>query len=57
MTVEQIRAQDARAKSAFFAGEADRHPHGLSARRFLLPYENDRRCFDAGEWGRLAGMA
>lgn len=47
-----LREADAKAKSAFYAGLTDKHPHGLSGHKFLLPYENDRRCNDGGEYGR-----
>lgn len=60
MTIEQARERDAKAKAAFFAGETGRHPHGQSGLWFLLPYEDDRRCFDGryefSEWGNAAGM-
>lgn len=41
-----IRATDARLKSEFFSGKSDTHPHGLSGMRFILPYENDKGCWD-----------
>lgn len=62
-TVEQIREGEARSKSAFFAGEADDHPHGLSGLRAILPYENEKGCWDThprgwqvSEWGNAAGI-
>ena len=62
MTLESIRAQEAAGKSAFFAGATDRHPQGESGKRWLLPPENDRRCWDTstaaweyGEYFNLSG--
>ena len=58
MTLLAARAQDARAKAAFYAGETDRHPHGAS--RYITAPEDDRHCDDAamlehGEWCHGAG--
>lgn len=57
MTLEQQREQDAKGKSSFFAAKTDRHPHGKSGLRFLLPYENDRRMKNESiEWANAAGF-
>jgi hypothetical protein len=58
MNLLAARAQDAKAKAAFYAGETDRHPHGASC--FITAPEDDRRCTDAaspehGEWCATAG--
>lgn len=57
-----IRAGDAKAKSAFFEGMTDRHPHGLSGQRFVIPHEESKNCWDtaphaseASEYGNDAG--
>jgi hypothetical protein len=42
MNILDARARDAKAKSAFYAGSVDRHPHGQSGLRFILPMENSR---------------
>jgi hypothetical protein len=61
--LENIRAEEAKGKIAFYGGETDRHPQGESAKRFLVPYENGKGCWDThprgylrSEWGNLAGM-
>lgn len=42
----KLREIDAKGKANFFAGKTDKHPQGQSGKRFLLPYENDKRCWD-----------
>lgn len=61
MNILKGREAEAVAKSAFFSGDTDLHPHGLSGKKWLIPYENDRRMFDAmdmafSEWGNAAGF-
>lgn len=62
MTLEALRARDARDKVAFFAGVTDRHPHGESGKRWILPPETGKGCWDThpgavrfSEWGRASG--
>lgn len=55
MKMNELRAEDARAKVRWFMGQGV-HPHGLSHQRFVIPYEWDRRMFDGGEWARAAGF-
>ena len=64
MTLEQIRASDAARKSAFYRGDAERHPHGVSGMKYITAPEDDRRCmetsaspemFQFGEYFRLSG--
>jgi hypothetical protein len=64
MTLEQLRERDAKRAAAFYAGETDIHPRGVSGKRWLIPPENDRRCMDThpraysySEWGNLAGIS
>jgi len=61
--LNDMRARDAKAKAAFFEGKSDRHPHGLSGARHLIPREDTKNCWDTSpggsncsEWGNLAGM-
>lgn len=57
MTLEKIREIEAKGKVAFFSGETDRHPHGKSGLRFILPYENDRRMKNESiEWANACGF-
>lgn len=62
--IKHIRAQDAKAKSAFYAGLTDRHPHGQSGLGYITAPEDDRRCldtssnpaaFECGEYNHLIG--
>lgn len=55
MDILKERAKLAKAKTDWFHGKTNRHPHGTSF-RFVIPYEWDRRCRDGGEWARLAGF-
>lgn len=45
-SLEQVRANLAKAKSRYYAGETDNDPVGATGKRWLLPPENDRRCLD-----------
>lgn len=61
MTLEQMRAKQARDLSRYYAGETDRHPQGELARRYLLPTILGKDCSDAkrvefSEWGHAAGF-
>lgn len=55
MQIEHIRAQDAKAKSEFYAGLRDIHPHGRSGLGWITAPEEDRRCLDGGEYQHLSG--
>lgn len=62
MNLSQIRAADAKEKAAYYRGDTDRHPHGVSGKRYLLPPEDDNRCWDTAptawqfsEWGNACG--
>jgi hypothetical protein len=61
--LEKRRELDARRKIAFYSGETDAHPHGLSGHRWLLPPEDDKRPrnpaprgWTFSEWGNAAGI-
>jgi hypothetical protein len=58
-TIEEARAVDAKALAAFYAGQTEKHPHGLSGRRWMLLPENGKSCWDTSregvrfsEWGQ-----
>jgi len=55
MDLHEIRARDAKAKSAWYRGDTDRHPHGLSGWRYILPSELTGRVDDGGEWEFYCG--
>lgn len=58
------RARLARMKSDWYAGRAERHPHGLSGLRHLLPRDLTQDCRDTAphafrfsEWGNHAAIS
>jgi hypothetical protein len=58
MTVEEIRAENAKKLSDWFDGKG-KHPNG--AIRWIIPYQLSSNCRDAkdhnfSEWGNAAGM-
>lgn len=61
-SISIARSKDAKAKSAFYAGRTDSHPHGMSGRKWVLPPEDSKGCWDTAphalrfsEWGNAAG--
>ena len=56
MTLEEIRASDAKKLSDYFNGKTDRHPHGLSGKKWIIPYQLSKETRDWGEWARAIGV-
>jgi hypothetical protein len=54
-SLNEARARQAAAKAAFFRGETDQHPQGLSGRAWIIPPEETRCMWDWGEYGADAG--
>jgi len=62
MTIEELRAQHAKALSDWYAGITDRHPHGRSGLEGIIPYDLSSDTWDThprgwefSEWGNQAG--
>lgn len=62
MTKEQIRERNAKTLVAWTRGE-ERHPHGTSGHRFIVPVWESKNMWDtspqgigSSEWGNAAGM-
>jgi hypothetical protein len=60
--LSELRAAEARAKAAFYAGKTDIHPHGLSGLRWIVPPEDGKNMWDThpndyhfSEYGNLSG--
>ena len=54
--VMRARVSEAKSFRAWYNGESDKHPHGSSGLRFVIPYHFSSRIFDGGEWARQAGF-
>ena len=61
--LNKSRERDAKRKLLFYHGRTDTHPHGISGKNWIIPYDFSKSLWDTskdcpyfGEWANACGF-